>query len=77
MTIFNDFVVVVVVVLNLRHPIDLVEERVVERGVVSRSVNKWIERAAISQTNTAAVTRATLGTRPIDGAQCIWDFTTR
>ena len=56
------------------HAIDRQEERGVERGSARRPSLKGRERAIVSQTNTGAVSKATLGKLLRDGVERIWAF---
>ena len=56
------------------HTIDRLEERGVKRGNARRSSLKGRERAIVSQTNTGAVSKATLGKPLRDGVERIWTF---
>ena len=50
------------------------KERMIEKGSYRRSSLKGQERAIVSQTNIATVSKATLGKPLRDGVERIWDF---
>ena len=56
------------------HTIDRLEERGVERGSARQSALKGRERDIVNQTNTATVSKATLGKLLRDGVERIWAF---
>ena len=56
------------------HIIDRLMERGVEKGSDRHSTFQGQERSVFNQTNTGAVSKATLGRLPRDGAERVWAF---